>query len=70
MIIYDVLQHHYDNRRTPETARGPDSHLKTTEVHVLLDNPPKNTINTRFKRHETHRMFSDALSCTDTKTPS
>ncbi len=44
--------------------------LKTTEEHVHSDNLSKNTINARFKRHETRWMFSGVLSCTDTKTRS
>ncbi len=36
----------------------------------MSTHPSRNTINTCFKRCETHWMFSGVLSCTDTKTRS
>ncbi len=57
MIIYDDLQHYYDHRCSPESWS-----VCTETIRQ------KNTINARFKRLETHRMFCGVLSHTDSKT--
>ncbi len=68
--MFDVLQQNSDNRCSPESWSSLLTSLlaETKEVAVHLDSPSKRTINARFKRRETHRMFSGVLSCTDTKT--
>ncbi len=57
MIIYDVLQHYYDNRRSPERwsllLMSPLAENKEEE-HVHSDSlSEKKTINAHFNRHET-----------------
>ncbi len=62
--IYDILQYCYENWRSPESW-SPSLMSPPAE-----NNGEENPINARFKRHETRRMFSGVLSCTDTKTRS
>ncbi len=53
-IIFDVLEHYYDKLCRPQSWSSLLTSLKTTEEHEHSENPLKNTINTRFKRHETY----------------
>ncbi len=59
MIIYDVLQHYYDERRSPESRSS--LLTSTTEEHAQSDNLSKHTMNARFKRRVTRRMFRGVL---------
>ncbi len=66
MIIYDVLQHYYDIWCSPESW----SSMLTSLLAENNRGASKNTINARFKRCETCRMFSGVLSWSDTTTRS
>ncbi len=67
MIIYNDLQHYYDNRCSPESW---SLLLLAENSGGASDNLSQNTINACFKRRETRRMFGGVLSCSDTKTES
>ncbi len=69
MIIYNISQYYCDECCSPESWRSLLLKMaETMKEHMHSANSSKNTVNALFKRRKTHQMFSDVLSCTDTKT--
>ncbi len=65
MFIYDVLQHYYDERCSPES-------WSLLLMSLLAENNRgaralRQSVKKYHKRHETCQMFIGVLSLTDTK---
>ncbi len=70
LIIHDVLQHRYDSWCSPKSWSSllTSPQAENNGGACALRQSVKNSINAYFKRRKTGRMFSDVLSCNDTKT--